>query len=857
MTLQNFLESFTNFKGDFYRLDLPDGRWFGFIKQVDGTFKDMGSLGVEITEIDEDSFELYYFKTADTEYYHKKYLRIIEDSNGNKIELSYQKIKNPKIELLEKIENSSEASWTFTYDENELVKSIEDHVGRVWSFRYDKEKYLTTIVFNKELEESYGYDAIERRNLPKQQLLSLVVDSNERAKLSFSYNQKGEVKGYSQDEQVYEYVWHSLEQVKKQNSSGTSIIYGLDASKRVSAITYADGSYVQEDWNPKKSTATSRTRGGATIVKSFDEQGRLLQVLKNDELIESFTYEGINPKPISHSKEGKTISYEYDKAFNLLAIILGSNAAYTYAYTKEGLRCSTKDALGNETLFSYNAQGMLHKQSDALGNPTSLEYDKLSRVTAVTLANAQKYHYKYNLNNQLIAYKNPEGESMEFSYAKSGKLLSLKDPAKRLTTFTYDEYERVISKVYPYMELEEKQTEYYSYNVDDTLSSIQRVDGSTLYFNYDENQNVVKILADDHEGEVESLSYNYDTLSNLVKAVSNNSRVELEYDRELNLNSQKQNGVEVQSFYDDTHKQLESLTFLDHTQHYQYNQANRLIKLINNQEESIEFKYDKNEVLTQRKYPNKTKEKYAYDEAYNLVEIEAKDTNICYGYNEIGEISTKWNSKDEDAILYRYNARGELIQAGRDDFSYTTAGNRVEEDWEYNYQNQLIQTKQYSYTYDRRGNLHSKTDKETKEKTTYTFNLFNQLTQVIKTDINQESLEEYYYYTYDALNRRVKKRSIKNQKESIYYYLYDNYDIIAILDKNKAKLATIVHDQNIDTPLSITTHQNPLRELTEVEASYYDELNKEDKRFIDQKRKERTYYYNRDHQGSIHTLTDQ
>jgi len=129
MTLQNFLESFTNFKGNNYRLDLPDGRWFRFMKEEDGSFKDMGSLGVEIKQVDEQTFELYYLKTAT-----KKYLREIEDSNGNKIELSYQKTKNPKVELLETIENSSKASWTFEYDENELVKSISDHAGRVWNF---------------------------------------------------------------------------------------------------------------------------------------------------------------------------------------------------------------------------------------------------------------------------------------------------------------------------------------------------------------------------------------------------------------------------------------------------------------------------------------------------------------------------------------------------------------------------------------------------------------------------------------------------------------------------------------------------------------------------------------------------
>jgi len=186
----SYEKQFYLLRGANYRLDLADGRWFRFMKQEDGSFKDMGSLGVEIKQIDEQTFELYYLKTATTEYYHKKYLRSIEDSNGNKIELSYQKTKNPKVELLESIENSSKASWTFEYDEHELVKSISDHAGRVWNFRYDKEQYLNIITFNKELEESYAYEAIERRNLPKQYLLSSVKERNERSNSLLAITQK-------------------------------------------------------------------------------------------------------------------------------------------------------------------------------------------------------------------------------------------------------------------------------------------------------------------------------------------------------------------------------------------------------------------------------------------------------------------------------------------------------------------------------------------------------------------------------------------------------------------------------------------------------------------------------------------
>jgi len=56
-------------------------------------------------------------------------------------------------------------------------------------------------------------------------------------------------------------------------------------------------------------------------------------------------------------------------------------------------------------------------------------------------------------------------------------------------------------------------------------------------------------------------------------------------------------------------------------------------------------------------------------------------------------------------------------------------------------------------------------------------------------------------------------------------YLYDGDDIIAILDEQNQVIATITHDENIDTPLSITNANG-------------------------------TFYYHRDHQGSIVALTD-
>jgi len=83
-------------------------------------------------------------------------------------------------------------------------------------------------------------------------------------------------------------------------------------------------------------------------------------------------------------------------------------------------------------------------------------------------------------------------------------------------------------------------------------------------------------------------------------------------------------------------------------------------------------------------------------------------------------------------------------------------------------------------------------------------------------------------FKYDALGRRIEKREDTGNSQSIYQYLYDNLNIIAINIKRDGEefQVTIVHDEVLDTPLSISS-------------------------------KKGRFYYHRDHQGSIVALSDE
>jgi RHS repeat-associated protein len=158
--------------------------------------------------------------------------------------------------------------------------------------------------------------------------------------------------------------------------------------------------------------------------------------------------------------------------------------------------------------------------------------------------------------------------------------------------------------------------------------------------------------------------------------------------------------------------------------------------------------------------------------------------------------------------------------------SYDKAGNNQNNNAVYNLlNNQMSENALYKITYDVMGNIKTKYNKLDKTLNTYTFNARNQLTSFTKQDENNNTTKTLTY-TYDAFNRRVSKTDTSAGSATVTQkYLYDGDDIVAILDSSNAVIATITHDESIDTPLSITNANG-------------------------------TFYYHRDHQGSIVALTD-
>ena len=220
-------------------------------------------------------------------------------------------------------------------------------------------------------------------------------------------------------------------------------------------------------------------------------------------------------------------------------------------------------------------------------------------------------------------------------------------------------------------------------------------------------------------------------------------------------------------------------------------------------------------IQTKATHPNATSEQHTFDALYNITKIQTANETLTYTHDKTGLITNKNNTN------YTYDAIGRLTQAGTDSFNYDKAGNNLNDNAVYNpLNNRFKQSDLYTITYDAMGNIKTKYNKLTKETTYYTFNARNQLISYTKQDENNRTVKRLEF-TYDAFGRRVSK----TEDGITQKYLYDGDDIVAILDSNNQVIATLTHDESIDTPLSITNANG-------------------------------TFYYHRDHQGSIVALTD-
>jgi len=373
-----------------------------------------------------------------------------------------------------------------------------------------------------------------------------------------------------------------------------------------------------------------------------------------------------------------------------------------------------------------------------------------------------------------------------------------------------------------------KAISYAPYSSEPT--TLTQPDGETLFFGHDAKGKLEVI-----SGEGVELKFSYDLYERLKSIKTHVHHTELGYNVLSEVQSQTQDGIEVRKERI-PHTYNTTLSFLDQSIQTQHHTEKNQTLIVPNEEQNKEIllSYDLKTKTQTISYPNHTQETYTFNAAKELIALQSADQRYSYQRDALGRITKLTNNTE--STYYHYDVIGRLTQATSagsvTDFEYDKAGNNLHKQSLYNTAlNQIQEDKDYTYTYDERGNLKRKVDKQTNEMYFYRYNTFNQLVEHYKAT-DKDTYLYRMFFTYDGFGRRCTKELvdyIDNTQTYYHNYLYDNENIIAILNEERNILATIVHHPTqTDTPLSITNHTT-----------------------------NQTYYYHRDHQGSIVALTNQ
>ena len=464
---------------------------------------------------------------------------------------------------------------------------------------------------------------------------------------------------------------------------------------------------------------------------------------------------------ITHS-DGKNIAFNRDSENRITSIVSPTGKTVTYSYDENGDLVSVTDVSGEVTQFVYenhylteiidprgvsvsrniyDDDGRLIKTIDADGNEITYDHDIDGREERITDRNGGVTRYIYDQFGNILSQTDPMGNTITNTYDSNGYLETKTDAMGNVTSYDYDSSGNMLS-----MTDAEGNTVANSYNSKGQLTSINAMGINAMTVTYDSKGNTTSTT--DALGN--DINYEYDSKGQL-KSVTDEigTYMNMTYDSDGNALTAT-NGAGTTAVFDyDTDGNCTSKTL----------------------------------TYTSDGMQKTVTEKYAYDNAGNLISITDSDGNITMTeYNSMGKVSCATDEKGRKTT-YDYDDFGNLIKISYPDgttesFTYDREGNNLTAT------DRMGRT--VTMTYDKVGNLLSKTYPNG-AKTTYTYDKNYNLVSETSASGGTTS------YTYDKIGRNT---SITDALGNCTTFAYNSKSQLASMTDAKGNTYIYSYDDN-------------------------------------------------------------
>jgi len=495
--------------------------------------------------------------------------------------------------------------------------------------------------------------------------------------------------------------------------SGAVTQFSYDASQRLTALIQADGSRInnvyepasarivaQEGPGPKRTTyqyefprtmdvaqrtVVTNSAGNKTTYAYREAQGRVNRLTITDAMggttVEEYDASG---NLVTHTDaNGSRRTYEHDQYGRPLAEISPRGGAwrYTYAasctcakpasvtnplghtttirYNDKFQQIEIANPLGHTTRFVYGPRGDLLERIAPDQTPARYQYDVYGNLTQVTSPSGVTTNYVRDTLGRVTEVVRVGGERYRYEYDARDRLIGLTNALGYRVTLTYLQMGRLTK-------ISDSQGEYaFDYDTVGQLVRVRDREGNVLQAQYDASGNIVKVI-DAASGE---WSFTYDRMGRLVRTVDPlQQAMSLSYDRRGNVVAAiDRAGARTGIRYDENSQPIEVIDPEGNRTELRYDLAGRQVALSDAEGRTTRYEYDAAGRLVVGVNPLGARMEYRYDKRGRLVEqVDATGGATRLQYEADGR-PVKQTDALGRAISYQYDRSGRVARVTRPD----------------------------------------------------------------------------------------------------------------------------------------------------------------------------------------------
>ena len=424
-------------------------------------------------------------------------------------------------------------------------------------------------------------------------------------------------------------------------------------------------------------------------------------------------------------------------------------------YDIRGNHSHTVNTAQHEMLLKYDALARVSSLIDALDQITTYQYDNRNNLIGLTDANGNTHRFSYNRVNRMLIEARPMGEITTFTYDLAGQLTERVDAVGHRAVYEYDLAGR------------REKIRHYNINEPDTPER-------SVQFTFD----AVGRMTGYNDGQL-SATYSYDALGRKISTIDNYPGITKTHQQTWHANGRQA-----------------SLTAAHGTTYgFSWGDANRLLSVVVPGQGVIAYsEYEWMRPAT-IEFPGGTTRTNTFDGLQRHKSIAVTNASgqtlmdYDYTWNEAGNITEK--TTEHGSYLYAYDEIDRLTEAQYPTFSteqwtYDPLGNRLTDaqtgdtQWQYNANNELLNSVNLNYEYDANGSLIAQRNPDGSLYRSYEYDAETRLSAV-RNGLGELIAE----YQYDPFGRRVSKTVYEaaGQTPLTTWYLYSDEGLMAELDE--------------------------------------------------------------------------